>query len=123
MNRNWFGMNAPQPSSIFLPSLKPQRKRKNCLNIPMQVNMDHPLAHGMFGSGEMHLKKKIYKDTIRILNQFSDKPISISQNRHIKISGSLKGEPWVFTLPTSPSGDYLERSLRSQIRRFKRQYN
>jgi hypothetical protein len=86
------------------------------------VNTDHPLAFGMFESGEMPLKKKIYRDTIRILNQFSDQPISISQNRHLKISGSLKGESWIFTLPCSPSGDYLERSLRSQIRRFKRQY-
>jgi len=77
----------------------------------------------MFGIGEMYLKKKIYRDAIRILNQFSDLPISISQNRHIKVSGCFKGESWIFTLPTSPSGNYLERSLRSKIRRFKRQYN
>jgi hypothetical protein len=76
----------------------------------------------MFGSGEMYPRKKIYRDAIRVLNQFSDTPISILQNRHIKVSGSFKGASWIFTLPSSPSGDYLERSLRSQIRRFMRQY-
>ena len=89
----------------------------------MQVNMDHPVVHGMFGSGEMHLKKKIYRDTIRIMNQFSDTPISISQDRHIKVSGSFKGKSWIFTLPNTPSGHYLEPTLRSQIRRFMRKYN
>jgi hypothetical protein len=123
MNRNWFGMNAPQPSSIFLPLSKRQRRRKSYLNALMKVNMDHLLAHGTFRIGEMALKKTIYRDTLRTLEQYSDQPISVSQNRHIKFSGSFKGAPWVFTLPTSPSRNYLERSLRSQIRRFQRQYN
>lgn len=123
MIRNWFGINAPQPSSIFLPLSKRQRRRKSCLTVLTQLSTDHLLARGTFRIGEMALKKTIYRDTLRTLEHYSDEPISVSQNRHIKFSGSFKGAPWVFTLPTSPSRNYLERSLRSQIRRFQRQYN
>jgi hypothetical protein len=89
----------------------------------MQVNTDHLLACGTFRIGEMPLSKKIYRDTLRTLSQYSDQPISVSQNRHIKFCGSLKGVPWILTLPTSPSGQYVERSIRSKIRRLEREYN
>ena len=123
MSRNSFGAKILQKQCIFLALSIRQRRRKSYLNAPIQVNMDHLLAHGTFRIGEMAIKKTIYRDTLRTLEQYSDQPILISQNRHIKFSGSLKGAPWVFTLQTSPSRNYLERSLRSQIRRFQRQYN
>ena len=71
----------------------------------------------------MHLSKKIYRDTLRTLSDYSDSPIRVMRNRHYVFRGSRKGIPWVFTLPCSPSGQYVEHSVRSMIRRFERQYN
>ena len=89
----------------------------------MKVNTDHLLVCGTFRIGEMPLSKKIYRDTLSTLSEYSDQPISVSQNRHIKFTGFFRGESWMFTLPCSPAGQYVERAVRSKIRRFERQYN
>ena len=89
----------------------------------MKANTDHLLVCGMFEIGEMHLSKKIYRDTLRNLSDYSDSPICVTRNRHYVFRGSHKGVPWIFTLPCSPSGQYVEHSVRSMIRRFQRQHN
>ena len=89
----------------------------------MKANTDHLLVCGMFEIGEMHLSKKIYRDTLRNLSDYSDSPICVKRNRHYVFRGSHKGMPWIFILPCSPSGQYVEHSVRSMIRRFQRQHN
>ena len=71
----------------------------------------------------MHLSKKIFRDTLRTLGFYSDYPIRIMRNRHYVFRGTHNGMPWMFTLPCSPSGQYVERSVRSMIRQLQRQYN
>ena len=71
----------------------------------------------------MPLSKKIYKHTLRALSNYSDSPIRVFRNMHYVFRGSHKGTPWLFTLPCSPSGQYVEHSIRSMIRRFYCQFN
>lgn len=72
----------------------------------------------------MPMKKAVLRDTIRILKNYADSgTLRIIQNRHTKIQGCYNGDPWIITLPCSPSGHYVERAVRSQIRRLQRQYN
>lgn len=61
---------------------------------------------------------------MRILKNYSDREmLRMQQNKHTKIQGSYRGVPWIITLPCSPSGHYVERAVRSQIRRLNRQFN
>ena len=72
----------------------------------------------------MPIQKSILRDTIRILSDYADNgDLTIANNRHYKISGYHNGKFWIITLPTSPSGQYVERAVRSKIRRLERQYN
>ena len=71
----------------------------------------------------MPLSKKIYKDTLRALGFYSDSPIRVFRNRHYVFRGCYKGMPWMFTLPCSPSGQYVEKSIRSMIRRFHHRFS
>jgi len=71
----------------------------------------------------MGITRKLRQQTLRQLLPYTDNNIiSITQKKHLKYSGVFKGEKWTFTLPCSPSGQYVEGSLRSLQRRFKRRF-
>lgn len=55
----------------------------------------------------MSLPKKLVSDTVKSLRHWTDDGvISIRQNKHIKLSGKLKGRKWVFMVPCSPHPHY-----------------
>ena len=71
----------------------------------------------------MGISKKLRQQTLRHLLIYADNNIiSVTQKKHLKYSGVFKGEKWTLTLPCSPSGQYVEGSLRSLQRRFKRRF-
>lgn len=71
----------------------------------------------------MGISRKLRQQTLMFLLQYADdKVVSISQKKHLKYTGKFNGEKWIFTLPCSPSGHYIEGSLRSLERKFKRRF-
>ena len=71
----------------------------------------------------MGISKKLRQQTLQFLLPYADnKMISVTQKKHLKYTGVFQGKQWTFTLPCSPSGQYIEASLRSQERKFKRRF-
>ncbi len=71
----------------------------------------------------MGISKKLRQQTLRFLLPYADnKIISVTQKKHLKYTGMFLGKQWTLTLPCSPSGQYVERSLRSLERKFKRRF-
>jgi hypothetical protein len=55
----------------------------------------------------MSLPRKLVSDTVKSLRHWTDDGVvSIRQNKHIKLSGKLKGRKWVFMVPCSPQPHY-----------------
>lgn len=71
----------------------------------------------------MPLQKSILRNALKVLKQYAEgDSLQIKQSKHITIRGQYRGNNWVFTLPCSPSWQYMERAMRS-FRKFRRQYN
>ena len=71
----------------------------------------------------MGISKKLRQQTLRFLLPYADNNlICVTQKKHLKYTGVFQGEQWTFTLPCSPSGQYVEGSLRSLERKFKRRF-
>jgi hypothetical protein len=71
----------------------------------------------------MGISKKLRQQTLRLLLPYADNQmIRVTQKKHLKYTGMFEGEKWTFTLPCSPSGQYVEGSLRSLERKFKRRF-
>jgi hypothetical protein len=123
ISKNLYGLTVVGGVLIFLYLFQLKGTRKIFSSNLTWKNAEQNTLIGRFGSTEMPLSKKIYKDTLRALSNYSDSPIRVFRNRHYVFRGSRNGMPWLFTLPCSPSGQYVEHSVRSMIRRFHRQLN
>ena len=61
----------------------------------------------------------INRSVVNLLRFLSDDGnLKVTQNKHIKVTGMFEGVEKVYTLSTSPSNIYYEKSQRSSLRRF-----